>query len=1278
MVILQLIGVLALAALGSLAAEGAASDRLSRLRGTQSAEPVLQTQVLGPLRWDVIGPFPSSSREQGADVLEAFGGILRIPRGGAQTYPSELVPQWSGHEAGRARWMQVSGQEAGGSVEIDYGDLRWDFLEEALGSTVLRSHGWAVGDFSVPVDGAFAATCSGISWFLLDGDRLQGDPYRTSWRGSQPVHLKAGNHTLHVPFAAWGSHASFRCQLAPYADDPEDFPLHVISRPGMGGRPFLFPDVVEGQLASELASVVLENRGQAALWVFRAEVEENVFGIQTEIQPVRLAPGQQLPVRLRLWLLQNRSQQQLECGRQEWGLWLQSLTFLFRARVVKQVNSSSKQISTHIQLDMNCKNFSDPYAFTFLDADDSVQYAAVRSPAGPCPEQGCPVLFATHGASVESHPIRNGAWANSYQRQQGAWLLMPTNRDKYGYDWQGPGFQNGFMALRHLSDRLPGVPTALLHERGVDALRLVLSGHSMGGHGCLEYLTHHGDTVLAAAPAAGWISFGLYAFDRFRTGDGLVDPMLRGIMYSAMAEWDTDLLVGNAVGIPIVVRVGGNDTSVPPWQLRRFARLLEQETGDPEAVVISEVPGEGHWWGKVVDDSELQEFYDRAVAGPLPALPQRFTAVTLNPATSSGRGGIRMDQLRVPYRLARVFVDRGEQNCNVSSCPPWELRTENVRRLSFYELPGRPLPAAGMIVDGVRFPGESLPSWPGHLCAAADTFPPEWRACADDAWRVSERSAANYGPMRQVFESKLVIVYGTQATDASYNRLLRERAVFIANAAYYRGRFAIELLADTDPEAGELLSAGDSHNAILLGGPEVNCFAAAAAATGGRQKWPIWWESAAGNNNNNNNNSNNNNNNANNNNNYTYRVGPHRYTASGLGYLFLAPLRALTEAQAPSSLPRLALIIAGGSERGFELASSLLPLSSGLTLPDYMVVEQSFRWKGAGGVASLYSKWLPAPIPLDPLIGDAPRSAALEAHKYASKAAYLMHRKFAALGFADFGGPIVDIVGTGGDGQDTFNISTAAGLLAAGAGARIVKHGNRAATSKSGAADIIEALGAKLEIMPSDVSAVLDAGSFVFLFARSYHPAMKHVGPIRHELGIRTVFNILGPLTNPARPDAMVCGVYTPVLGRLFVEVFKMLGMSRALVVHGCEGLDELSIEGASKVWELHQSGEITEYEVRPSDFGLDAHPLSEVAGGTPEENAAEMRELLSGRGRTAVRDMIVMNASAALYAAGKVADFKSGCVAARAALADGRAIQTLDAYISASNNPKVRLQHVL
>jgi len=264
-------------------------------------------------------------------------------------------------------------------------------------------------------------------------------------------------------------------------------------------------------------------------------------------------------------------------------------------------------------------------------------------------------------------------------------------------------------------------------------------------------------------------------------------------------------------------------------------------------------------------------------------------------------------------------------------------------------------------------------------------------------------------------------------------------------------------------------------------------------------------------------------------------------------------------------------------------------------------------------------------------------------------------------------GRLVDIVGTGGDGQDTFNISTAAGLVAAGAGARIVKHGNRAASSKSGAADILEALGAKLEVGPAQVQSVLDAGSFVFLFARSYHPAMKHVGPIRLELGIRTVFNILGPLTNPSKPDGMVCGVFDASLGRMFAEVFKMLGMKRALVVHGCEGLDELSIEGASKIWELKEGGEIEEYELRPADFGIDAHPLSEVAGGTPAENAVEMRDLLSGGGRVAVRDMVLMNASAALVVSGKAKDFKEGVALARAAMADGSCVRTLDAYVKSS-----------
>jgi len=266
------------------------------------------------------------------------------------------------------------------------------------------------------------------------------------------------------------------------------------------------------------------------------------------------------------------------------------------------------------------------------------------------------------------------------------------------------------------------------------------------------------------------------------------------------------------------------------------------------------------------------------------------------------------------------------------------------------------------------------------------------------------------------------------------------------------------------------------------------------------------------------------------------------------------------------------------------------------------------------------------------------------------------------------GHSIVDIVGTGGDGQDTFNISTAAALVAAGAGAKVVKHGNRAASSKSGAADILEALGARLELGATEVAPVLSAAGFAFLFARSYHPAMRHVGPVRLEIGIRTVFNILGPLTNPARPDCMCAGVFSLSLGKLYAEVFKSLGMKRALVVHGMEGLDELSIAGPSKVWEL-KDDVIKEYEVTPTEtFGLKAHSLEDVKGGTPEENAKEMRELLSGSGgRAAVQDMVVMNAAAALYVSGKASSFKDGVALAQSALKSGKAGETVNAYVQAS-----------
>lgn len=209
----------------------------------------------------------------------------------------------------------------------------------------------------------------------------------------------------------------------------------------------------------------------------------------------------------------------------------------------------------------------------------------------------------------------------------------------------------------------------------------------------------------------------------------------------------------------------------------------------PNAVAISELAGEGHWFDGIMDDDVMQSFYQQALAQPtLPPLPRRFQSVSYNPASSSGRGGVRIEQLRTPYRLARASVDRGADD--PAAAGPWVISTENVRRLSFYALADRPLPSGGVVVDGTPFLGALPPHAPAHLCALGHERPPAWRLCEGEeasAWLATERSAANYGPLRQVFHTaQLFLVYGTQAPSQAYNALLQSRARFVANAAYYQ------------------------------------------------------------------------------------------------------------------------------------------------------------------------------------------------------------------------------------------------------------------------------------------------------------------------------------------------------------------------------------------------------------------------------------------------------------------------------------------------------------
>ncbi|MDD6450934.1 MAG: anthranilate phosphoribosyltransferase [Lachnospiraceae bacterium] len=262
---------------------------------------------------------------------------------------------------------------------------------------------------------------------------------------------------------------------------------------------------------------------------------------------------------------------------------------------------------------------------------------------------------------------------------------------------------------------------------------------------------------------------------------------------------------------------------------------------------------------------------------------------------------------------------------------------------------------------------------------------------------------------------------------------------------------------------------------------------------------------------------------------------------------------------------------------------------------------------------------------------------------------------------------VLDIVGTGGDGSHSFNISTTSAMVIASTGVKVAKHGNRAASSLSGTADCLEALGININEDPDKCREMLEKTGFCFLFAQKYHSAMKYVGPIRKELGIRTVFNILGPLTNPAKPEFFLLGVYDEYLVEPVAKVLSSLGVKRALVVHGQDQMDEISASAPTTVCELREGFYRTSV-IKPEDFGLTRGRKEDVIGGSPEENARITREVLSGKERGTKRTIVLMNAGAALYIAGKADCIASGVKLASDQIDNGKALETLENVIRESN----------
>lgn len=260
-----------------------------------------------------------------------------------------------------------------------------------------------------------------------------------------------------------------------------------------------------------------------------------------------------------------------------------------------------------------------------------------------------------------------------------------------------------------------------------------------------------------------------------------------------------------------------------------------------------------------------------------------------------------------------------------------------------------------------------------------------------------------------------------------------------------------------------------------------------------------------------------------------------------------------------------------------------------------------------------------------------------------------------------------DSCGTGGDYSSSINVSTGAGLIAAACGLPVAKHGNRAFTSKCGSADVLEALGAKIDISPAHSRRVLDETGFCFLLAPLYHPGIAHAGPVRRTLKVRTIMNLLGPCLNPARPTVQLLGAADPVLLRPLAETLRALGVERALVVHG-SGLDEVALHGPTRAL-LLADGAIEEREINPRQAGLEPLPINQIVGGSAEENAGHLVACLSGRGRQADTAVLALNAGALLMTAGKAADLRQGVEMALAALGSGAAARLLAEFVEATND---------
>ncbi|CAO3566462.1 unnamed protein product [Mortierella alpina] len=738
-----------------------------------------------------------------------------------------------------------------------------------------------------------------------------------------------------------------------------------VVKEGHGG--YVVMDAVDDILAGEYISVALRNVGPRSVMVKSVQVLKGaeVFNatLATPGKPISLFPSVHRPVAIQLEGVLGsgveRSTKEL------------ALTLEFELESGPYMDTPDQRVMTGTlrtdALVIAQRKWGEPYKYTFLDADGTVQYAAAIPPSHPTsnPTDSAPVLVSLHGAGVEVD--QSPFWLSEYTQRKRTWIVLPTGRSPWGYDWHGASIKNVVSAVESLARHLHGVPKHLKRLPGMkpDPERLLMAGHSNGGQGAWFMVTHFPDKAIAATPAAGYVNIKQYVPFTGWLSNSYTDPHLRGLLEASIIEFDNDVHMSNTVGIPILARTGSADDNVPPLNSRKLVRLGQENAHNLSALSLSEIPGAGHWFEGVLHDNVMQAFlkqhlHDNTIAHfeeqesrmtvvAHPQIPSEFEITVLNPAGMGSKGGIQVEQLRIPYRKGTVKVkilrdeQRGESH-DLSNT--WIVETSNIRRLRFLDSPLlriRRGKVSVLVLDGVRFYiGQNDGAFSlttlsmGSFLREGSSKGPRWQFTSSSEWNKAERHRETYGPAIQILEKKVVIVVGTHFDssrsggdghgESPFARAADRIAKLVSHDIYLHGRGDAEIITDKEYEARlENTSSGyepERPNLVLIGDLHQNCITKLVLAQTEQQ---VTLDSHEG----------------------LVSIQPGsdsavetEYRQPGTGLLMIRPWGS----------HNMAMVIAGLDVQGMETAARLFPKRTGLLVPDWVVTGPEMAWKGAGGL----------------------------------------------------------------------------------------------------------------------------------------------------------------------------------------------------------------------------------------------------------------------------------------------------------------------------------------